>query len=294
MDVARVPDATSNPQVGNLRLQFWRDAITRALDLRPPKEPVAVLLAAAQAFLLAQTDGGSKLSRVWLHRVVNEREKHLHNRPYVDLASLESYAENSYSSLLYATLQAAGITSLTADHVASHIGKAQGIVAVLRGLPLLAFPGQANHHSMGQEPRQGVVMLPLDVMAERGVKEHEVLKRGADATGLRDAVFTVATRANDHLITAREMLKNLRAGQDVGHEFEHGDDEEHVGGRQQSVQGQAAEVEQAFGVLMPAIATQEWLDRLQRVDFDVFQPKLRTSDWKLPLRAYWNYTRRRL
>ena len=305
VETARIPDATSNPTVGTMRMQFWRDAITNALTLKPPKEPVAVLLAAANAQLLAQTEGQAKLSKTWLHRVVNEREKYLHSPPYSDMKTLETYAENTYSTLLYLTLQALPLASVTADHLASHIGKAQGIVAVLRGLPLLAFPQppQTQHTPQGQfagslggSNRQGIVSLPLDVMANHNVREHEVLRRGIGASGLRDAIFEVATRANDHLITAREMLKNLRSGRDAGHEFEHQDDVER-GSQAEAEQGkpidaQARDVENAFGVLMPAVAAQEWLDRLQKVDFDVFQPSLRSSGWKLPVKAYWGFNRR--
>lgn len=280
-----------------MRMQFWRDTITKALALTPPKEPVAVLLAYAQGSLAARTDGRSRLSKPWLHRIVNEREKYLHNPPYTSLGDLETYGENTYSTLLYLTLSALPMTSISADHVASHIGKAQGIVAVLRGIPLLAFPGEAKHHStqtaMGGSVgthKQGSVTLPLDVMVEAGVREEEVLRKGSEAKGLRDAVFTVATRASDHLITAREMMKNLRAGKDAGHDFEHADDPEHqqASGRQDG----GAEVDRSFGIYMPAIATQMWLDKLQKCDFDVFNSALRQSDWKLPFKAYWAYNRK--
>ena len=133
-------------------------------------------------------------------------------------------------------------------------------------------------------------------MGRHNVREQDVLKRGIAADGLRDAIFEVATRANDHLITAREMLKNLRAGQEAGHEFEYQDDMEHgsqgeaEGGR--GVSGQLEDVEKAFGVFMPAVAAQEWLHRLQKADFDVFDAGLRTSGWRLPVKVWWNYRRR--
>lgn len=288
-----------------MRMQYWRDSVTRALAGAPPQEPVAVLLAHAAALLSDRTDGKSRLSKSWLHRVISTRETYLHNRPYPDLAALESYAENTYSTILYLTLAAFPLTSISADHVASHIGKAQGIAAILRGLPLLATPPPPNHHSNtgalgGQggfsSTQQGAVLLPLDVMAEAGVREEEVLRKGAEAPGLRDAVFAVATRANDHLITAREMLKNLYAGRDAGHEFEHADDAEHrdsiVPGHEK--QAPSADVERGFGVFMPAVSTQMWLDQLQKCEFDVFNPKLRTTDWKLPWKAYWAFKRRKL
>jgi NADH dehydrogenase [ubiquinone] 1 alpha subcomplex assembly factor 6 len=95
------------------------------------------------------------------------------------------------------------------------------------------------------------------------------------------------------------MLKNLRAGKDVGHEFEHeGEGHEYGRGSQHStIHGdddgtpnltlQLKEVERGFGVLMAAVPTSQWLDKLQKVDFDIFKPELRTTDWRLPWKAYW-------
>lgn len=307
IDVARIADIASNPFVGQMRMQFWRDTVARALAFTPPKEPVALLLASAAASLSARTNQRARLSKPWLNRLITTREQYLSNPPYPDLAALEAYSENTYSTLMYLTLSALPLTSITADHIASHIGKAQGITAVLRGLPLMAFPPQPKTHSPQNAlggalagGHQGSVPLPLDIMAEAGVREEDVMRKGSEAKGLRDAVFVVATRANDHLITARQMLSNVQKGQDVDHEFEHKDDMEHARGRESvpppALSAQAAEVERAFGVFMPAISTQMWLDRLQKVDFDIFDRSLMTvgGDWKLPWKAYWSYSRKTL
>ncbi|KAI9686183.1 MAG: hypothetical protein M1822_003838 [Bathelium mastoideum] len=303
IDVARIADITSNATIGTMRMQFWRDAITKALVGSPPKEPAAVLLASAQEDLQHRSEGAARLNKGWFLRIINSREQHLANQPFPTLAGLETYAENTYSTLLYLTLSSFPLSSVTADHVASHIGKASGIVAVLRGLPLIAFPPPPNHHSnqaaFGGSPgasRQGAVLLPLDVMADTGVREEEVLRKGSDADGLRDAVFQVATRANDHILTARQMLKNLRAGQDVDHEYEHQHDDDHaydVRGRDSSAAAQLRDIERGFGVLMNAIPTVLWLEKLEKADFDAFAPSLRTPDWRLPWKAYWAFTRRK-
>lgn len=246
------------------------------------------------------------MSKSWLMRIISEREKYLNNPPYPTLESLEKYGENTYSTLLYLTLQALPMGSVTADHIASHIGKAVGITAVLRGLPLVAFPPPPNHHSNSspfggtldtQRRSQGSVTLPLDVMARTGVRDEDVLRKGAEAEGLRDAVFEVATRASDHLITARQMLKKVYAGEDVDHAFEYEGEEGHNYNFQTTKgPGKAAErkeeVERAFGVFMPAAATGLWLDKLQKLDFDVFREELRRRDWKLPWKAYFAHRRR--
>jgi NADH dehydrogenase [ubiquinone] 1 alpha subcomplex assembly factor 6 len=286
-----------------MRMQFWRDTVTSSLAGTPRKEPAAILLARAAENLNHISDGTAKLSKNWLFRIISTREQNLGNPPYPTLAALESYAENTYSTLSYLTLQALPMNSLIVDHLASHIGKATGIATVLRGLPLIAFPPPPpTHHTSNAKGGamtagpQGAVMLPLDVMAQSEVQEERVLREGSAAPGLRDAVFTVATRANDHLITAREMLKNLRGGKDVGHEYEHLADEEHVYNAQGLTSGtekQLQEVDRAFGVLMgPAVATSLWLDQLQKVDFNVFDHSLRRTSWKLPWKAYWTFKRK--
>ncbi|KAL4988539.1 Squalene/phytoene synthase [Aspergillus falconensis] len=298
-----IPDTTSSHTIGLMRLQFWRDVISKTLAGSPPREPIAILLASAIEDLHHRSGGKVKLSKNWLNRMINAREQTLTNDPYPNMEALESYAENTYSTLLYLTLSALPMTSVTADHVASHIGKAAGIAAVLRGLPIVAFPAQAQKATSAGDSmaalqggaKQGAVMLPLDIMAQAGVKEEEVFRRGAEAEGLRDAVFTVATRASDHLITVQQMLSNLRAGQDVGHDFEHEGEEGHqysVGeGRQES---QLDEVNRAFGVFMPAVGTRLWLDKLESVDFDIFRPELLRTDWKLPWKAYLAFQRKSL
>ncbi|KAL8930715.1 MAG: hypothetical protein Q9208_000586 [Pyrenodesmia sp. 3 TL-2023] len=293
-----------------MRYQFWRDTINSAFALSPAKQPVAVLLASVLASLRqhqnsARNPTKPSLNKSWFLRLISTRENHSTNAPYPSLTHLENYAENTYSTILYLTLSALPLHSLTADHIASHIGKAVGITAVLRGVPLLAFPPPPNHHSntlgLGgtldtHRKQQGAVTLPLDVMAEAGVKDEDVLRYGAEAPGLKDAVFKVATRASDHLITARQMVKNVQGGGDVGHAFEHEGEEGHddyAGGKESDKAAQQSiEVDRAFGVFMPAVSTRLWLERLEKADFDIFDEGLRRRVWRLPWRAWWAYRTR--
>lgn len=316
--LSMIPDTTSTPTIAAMRMQFWRDTISKTLDPSKavPKEPIAILLSSALTSLEAQNTQSSspRTRKAWFLRMISAREQYLSNTPFTSLSALETYAESTYSTLLYLTLSAFPLSSMTTDHLASHIGKAAGITTVLRGLPLLAFPPPANHHSNqgqfglglnqntpgGSAAKQPIVTLPLDIMSETGLREEDVFRHGADAPGLRDAVFAVATRASDHLITARTMLSNLRKGLDVGHAFEHSGEEGHEyefdspsnpeSSRSQP-RTQLDEVEAGFGALMPAVSTALWLEQLQKVDFDVFHPSLRTAaavgGWRLPWRSYW-------
>ncbi|KAG0641543.1 Squalene/phytoene synthase [Tuber brumale] len=260
-ETSLIPDQVSNTTLGRMRISFWRDNLTKLFSpppYTPPAEPTLLLLAHAVH------SNRAKLTRGFLTRVLAEREKYLGNVPFRSVPDLEGYAEGTYASLLYATLEGLGLRDTGLDHIASHVGKAEGIVATIRGLAVLA----------GAEGGGGAVVLPLDVCAEVGLRQEDVLRRaqgrgvkedGEDAVGkLKEVVFRIATLANDHLITARKMVAEEPAARGV-----------------------------AFSGFMRAVPTAIYLERLERVDFDPFDNRLQRPDWKLPWRAYRAYTTRR-
>lgn len=284
LELARLPETVSNPTIGRFRLQFWRDTVSNTFAGTPPREPISILLNSAITNLTARAGTSSASSlKFWLLRLINTREKHFENKPFVSLAALEDYAENTYATLMYMTLAAKPLQSVHMDHLASHIGKACGIAATLRGIPVLAAPSQPIRGPAGSSvgnTRSPALLLPLDVMAEVGLKEEDVFRHGPGAEGLQDAVFQVATRANDHLITAREMLKNLQAGKEPGHDYEHQEEPEHA--HSSTIHGgedTKADIQRGFPVLLEAVAAGDYLQRLETANFDPFKVK---SSWKLP------------
>lgn len=287
LELARLPETVSNPTIGLMRMQFWRDSINKTFAGNPPKEPISILLHKAMTDLAERTGSTSSASSIkfWLLRFINTREKYMDNRPFSSLVALEDYAENTYATLMYMTLAAMDVRSVHMDHLASHIGKACGIVATLRGVPILAAPPRPVHTPGGVEAgnsRSQALLLPLDVMAEVGLREEDVFRHGPNANGLQDAIFKVATRANDHLITAREMLKNIRQGADPGHEYEHAGELEHTYGEDEQ-DTTLRDIKRGFGVLLDATPAGDYLERIEKANFDPFQVK---SSWKLPWRIW--------
>ncbi|TPX13053.1 uncharacterized protein E0L32_006479 [Thyridium curvatum] len=284
LELARLPETVSNPTIGRLRMQFWRDSVSAVFAGSPPREPICILLHEALRKLAVRPGGrgSSKSIKFWLTRFINTREQYMDNRPFASLAALEEYAENTYSTLMYMTLASMPLRSVHTDHLASHIGKACGIVAVLRGIPVLSAPAPPIQSPAGSSTgRSQALLLPLDVMAETGVREEDVFRHGPDAEGLQDAVFNVATRANDHIITAQEMLKNLKAGASPGHDFEHEGEEEHVYPAKDFGGGDSTEADlrRGFGMLLEAVPARDFLSRLEAANFDPFRVK---ASWKLP------------
>lgn len=77
-----------------------------------------------------------------------------------------------------------GVKDVHADHAASHIGKAQGIVTCLRATP---------YHSSRRQ-----VFLPMDVCVQHGVSQEDFLRRNQDKN-VRDVVYDIASQAHLHL-----------------------------------------------------------------------------------------------
>ncbi|KAL2917313.1 hypothetical protein HK105_202977 [Polyrhizophydium stewartii] len=235
VETALIRDAVSDANIGAMRIQWWRDAIERTFKGSPPNHPVLTELARALE--------ASRLSQMWFKKILTARESNLRDSQYASLADLEAYAENTMSSLMLLHLEALGITDSHAEHAASHSGKAIGIATVIRGTPFNVSKRR--------------FLLPAEIMAEHSVVTEEVYRSGPSEK-LADAVFAIATRANDQLLTARSFAKDVPAG--------------------------------AVPALLPLTPCESYLQGLQKANFNVFDPALQKRSLSLQFRL-WNRAR---
>ncbi|KAJ3414788.1 hypothetical protein HDV05_006035 [Chytridiales sp. JEL 0842] len=189
VETASIRDNVRDVMIGRMRVQFWRDLIAKVYEGRPPEHPVALAL--------AQSLEETSLSQSWFRKILAAREEDLLETQYPTLTNLENYAESTQSSLLYLQLESLGIKDLHVDHIASHLGKAKGIVTLLRGTP--------SHLQYRR------LCIPSDIMAKHKLSAETVFRHGPSQS-LNDAIFDVATHANDHMITARYHLRELAPG----------------------------------------------------------------------------------
>jgi len=289
LELARLPETVSNPTIGSLRLQFWRDAVKETFAGRPRREPISILLHEAITNLRSSGEDTTANSiKFWLLRFIGTRERHFGNRPFPTIEAMEEYAETTYSALIYMTLASTSARSVHLDHLASHIGKACGIAAVLKGIPALAGWRKAakNPGTGGGGGNSHAVLLPLDVMTSAGLSEEAVFRQGPEAPGLEDAVFEVATRAHGHIETARDMFRSLKAGLGPGHAFEHEGEAGHIYADENLDEGVRADLLRAFGVFLEAVPAAEFLASLEKAHFNPFSANVLKDRWWLPL-ALW-------
>lgn len=197
VETARAMDVASDPKIGLMRLLWWQEAIDKIFASKLVEHPAAQALSSV---ILEQ-----KISKHWLKRSVeariNDASREEHAIPET-VGELERYAEDTVSTIIYSTLQAGGIQSTAADHAASHIGKASGLLLLLKALP---------YHAS----RQGrISYIPADVASRHGLLitgngRSEIRMESGEE--LQDAIFEVASIANSHLRKARELAKTVPA-----------------------------------------------------------------------------------
>uniref|UniRef100_A0A673A1T3 NADH dehydrogenase (ubiquinone) complex I, assembly factor 6 n=1 Tax=Sphaeramia orbicularis TaxID=375764 RepID=A0A673A1T3_9TELE len=188
VELAQVKDSVSQKTIGLMRMQFWKTAIDDIYRDEPPNQPVSAELWRAVR--------KHYLTKRWLQRIITEREKDLDDRAYRNLQELEAYSENTQSSLLYLLVECLGLKDVHADHAASHIGKAQGIVTCLRATP---------YHSSRRK-----VYLPMDICMLHGASQEDFI-RGSREQNIRDVVYDIASQAHVHLQHARSFSHNVPA-----------------------------------------------------------------------------------
>jgi NADH dehydrogenase [ubiquinone] 1 alpha subcomplex assembly factor 6 len=256
VELATVRDATrGNALTGRLRFQFWKDTLDRACSTTPTDTRVDFSSPVQRSLYDAVQAHG--LNQRFLNRLLVAREKELENEELSDMGDFEEYAEAVGSSLMYLSLQCQGIvdtdnaktaTAVIDDNAyraAGHVGRAIGMVTMLRSVPMTAENSQR-------------FTLPFWVMSGHGVTREEFLT-GVSTPQMQDCILEAATAANNQLLDAKDM-------QDKGELSK-----------------------QAANALLPAALAEDFLVRLEHVEFDIFHPSLVRTKWdnvKFMMRLY--------
>lgn len=131
VEIATIKDQMSgNAAAGRIRFQWWRDAI----ETMDNGKTVANL---QQPIALAMSHYCIKhgLSRRWLERSLDARQRDAMQNQPENLDDLENYAEKGHSSILYLLLESMDVRDENTNFMASHIGVASGLTTLLRGFP---------------------------------------------------------------------------------------------------------------------------------------------------------------
>jgi NADH dehydrogenase [ubiquinone] 1 alpha subcomplex assembly factor 6 len=179
-EIARVPEVVTQPMLGQIRLQWWRDALEQIAAGAPPAQDVARALAAAMA------EAG--LDRRRLELMIDAREVDLAEAPPARLEDLIAYAEASSGTLVELMLQALGAATPAAEEAA------YALTGLLRALPFHARARRAY--------------IPQSVLAEHGLVAED-LYRAEPPKALPAIAAELAGIARLRLTEARELAGDV-------------------------------------------------------------------------------------
>lgn len=180
LELAKARELVSEPMMGRIRLQWWRDALDGIHGGEPPRHRVAEALADA-----VREYG---LPREPMARLVAAREADMTDAPAGDMAALLAYADGTAATLGELAAAVLGGAPAGALEAIRQAGIAFGLTGLMRAVPF---------HARGKR-----LYLPQDRIAAAGVPLGELFElRGGPA--LCAVVAEVAVEARRALAAAR-------------------------------------------------------------------------------------------
>ena len=184
LEIAKVRDTVSEPMLGEIRFQWWRDALT---NRAPAVNPVAEAL--LDTIERCRLDAGRLLA------LIEARSFDLYDDPMPSVNAYEGYARETSSTLFDLTAQILepGFPAHAATDAA---GRAYAMTGLLRALPWQVMKGQ--------------LFLPLDVLARFQLPPDEVLAhRNSPALGF--VLNDLRARVRLHLNAMQAALPDCPA-----------------------------------------------------------------------------------
>jgi len=184
LEVARTRELAREPLPGEIRLQWWRDALAGAVQGEADANPVAAAL--RDVVVRYRLPPGALMG------LIDARAFDLYDEPMGSVEDLEHYARRTSSALFELSARVLGDgRDPNIGVLADHAGIAYAIAGLLRAFALHAGRGQ--------------LYLPAETMRHYGVDSADVFA-GKATTGLRAALAELRLRARQHLSAARNLL----------------------------------------------------------------------------------------
>ena len=187
-EIARIPEAVSEPMLGRIRLQWWREVLDAVYAGEPARRHEV-------AVPLADAINGCGLDRASFDALLDAREADLESEdPPADLAALERYAAATGGSLTELMVRVCGADSSPVLQAGRQVGTAWALIGTLRAAPHAAA--------------QGRLVLPADLLGSAGITPEDLLA-GRGFERFAAVAEPVADRAAVVLAAAREARRAM-------------------------------------------------------------------------------------
>lgn len=192
VEVARTREIVSEPILGQIRLQWWREAIEGIYAGTPREHPVVAALSSSCQ--------SHKLDCAELEALIDAREADLEDAPLADMAALEGYASGTSGQLTRLVMSVLGGNSRALD-AAGEVGAAWALVGLARSV---AFHAQHQR-----------IYIPAELLSEYEVERRHLLDLKPSA-GLNSSIQRMIGVAQDKLANARADRNQITRPQRKG------------------------------------------------------------------------------
>jgi len=186
--VAKTREVVTEPLLGRIRLQWWRESLEAAYGGSPLRRHEV-------AEPLGQAIRARGLSRDHFEALLAARASDLDAEAPATLAALEAYAEASSGRLVLLALEALGERSEASAAAGRAVGTAYALAGLLRAVP---FHARARR-----------LYLPRDLAEVEGLDVDRGLFELRSSPALARIVGQVAARAHAQLAAARALAPQV-------------------------------------------------------------------------------------
>lgn len=187
-ELSRIAELASEPGLGTIRLQWWREAVERAASGEAVGHPVADAFGATVA--------RCKLSRDRVSGLIDARTFDVEGKIMPDMAALDAYLNDTACAMFALAVEILGGKGQSLALAARPAGKAYGLTGLMRALPV-----HAAHR---------LVFLPADALRRHGTSPEEVLG-GIGSQGLETTLAELRATAREELREAKAQVAMLDA-----------------------------------------------------------------------------------
>lgn len=185
-ELSRIAELASEPGLGTIRLQWWREAVERAASGEAVGHPVADAFGATVA--------RCKLSRDRVSGLIDARTFDVEGKIMPDMAALDAYLNDTACTVFALAAEMLGSKGQSLALAARSAGRAYGLTGLMRALPV-----HAAH---------GLVFLPADALRRHGTSPEEVLG-GIGSQGLETTLAELRATAREELREAKAQIAML-------------------------------------------------------------------------------------
>jgi 15-cis-phytoene synthase len=186
VELARIAEQVSEPELGAIRLQWWREALEHTAKGEATGHPVVDAL--------GETLRRRGLSRQRSEALIDARLFDVETKIMPGWPSLEAYLKDTAGALFALGAESLGARGPPLEPASSEAGLAYGLTGLMRALPVHAASGR--------------IYLPADALYRHGTSPERVLA-GTTSEGLLAVLAELRGKAKDALSQARRHVAQL-------------------------------------------------------------------------------------